>query len=161
MRGMDTPRRLTSVASTLVAVAAVLCGCGGSPHPAATASPTPLVLRSSPSQAPSTSPSGTLPREAAAVQGGRYYAVFLAVASAASDDRLATARVRAKALGYEGGDGDIGCTPGAREQLRLPAMGSYVAFSVLFETRAQAQRLAAAYGSGVVGIAHVTAGCLD
>ncbi|GAC1610263.1 MAG: hypothetical protein NVS3B26_16090 [Mycobacteriales bacterium] len=95
------------------------------------------------------------------MQGGRYYAVFLAVATAATDDRLASARARAKALGYEGGDGDISCTPGAREQLRLSANGSFVAFSIFFATRAQAQQLAAAYGSGVVGIAYVTAGCLD
>jgi hypothetical protein len=110
---------------------------------------------------PTTSPSGSLPPEAPAVQGGKYYAVFLAVATDINDPGLVAAQERAKKLGYEGGTGDIGCTPGAREQLKLSSGGDYTAFSVLFATRAQAEQLAAAYGDGVVGIASVTAGCLD
>ena len=108
-----------------------------------------------------TSPSGSLPREAPATEGGSYYALFLAVSTDARDDALVKAQNRAQALGYQGGVGDLGCTPGAREQLRLKATGSYTAFSVLFATRAQAQELAAAYGVGVVGVAHVTVRCLD
>lgn len=137
-------------------------GCaGGSQAARAPGSPTPLVVPSSPGARPSVSPSGTLPPEAAAVQGARYYAVFLAVAPTATDDRLARARSRAKALGYEGGEGEIACTTGAREQLGLAATGDYFAYSIFFATKAQADRVAAAYGKGVVGIAHVTGGCLD
>lgn len=95
------------------------------------------------------------------MQGGKYYAVFLAVAKGATNDSIAIARERAKALGYDGGDGAIECTPGAREQLQLSASGDYIAYSVFFATKAQAQQFAAAYGKGVVGVAYVTGGCLD
>lgn len=144
-----------------MALAAVvsLAGCGGSS--AASVHPSPLVLPSGTGVAPSTSPRAGLPPEAAATQGSTYYAVFLAVAPTAQDDRLVQAQSRAKALGYEGGVGGIDCTPGARAQLRLAASGDYTAFSVLFATKAQADAFAGAYGSGVVGIAHVSVGCLD
>lgn len=125
------------------------------------AAPTPIVVPSSPAAAPSSSPIGSLPPEAAATQGGRYYALFLAVARTATDDSIAAARTRAKALGYDGGDGEIGCTPGAREQLRLSPTVNYFAYSVFFATKQQATQVARAYGKGVVGIARVTAGCLD
>jgi hypothetical protein len=95
-----------------------------------------------------------------AAQGGKYYGVFLAVAADARDGRLGDAQARAHELGYEGGVGDISCTPGAREQLHLPA-GEYTAFSVLFATKEQAKQFASAYGDGVVGTAYVSAGCLD
>jgi hypothetical protein len=145
-------------------VLALVGGCAGSssgtPTPSSTAG-TPSELSGSSTAAPTTSPSGSLPQEAPAVQGGKYYALFLAVATDVHDNGLVKAQERAKRLGYDGGAGDINCTPGAREQLKLPPNGDYTAFSVLFVTKQQAQQVADAYGDGVVGIAYVTAGCLD
>src|SRR3954471_13411469 len=160
-----TWRRLASLAAGLGVCAGAVTSCGGSSsrdHPAApTPTATPSALSASSTAMPTTSPSGSLPPEAPAVQGKKYYAVFLAVATDINDPGLVAAQERAKKLGYEGGAGDIGCTPGAREQLRLAATGDYTGFSVLFATKAEAEQLAAAYGEGVVGIASVTAGCLD
>lgn len=159
---MWTPRhRWSGVVLLSLTILSAGCSASSSGTAASPAAPTPLVVPGSPSAAPTTSPSGSLPPEAAAVQGGKYYAVFLAVVKGATNDSIATARQRAKALGYEGGDGDIECTPGAREQLHLSASGSYIAFSVFFATKAQAQQFATAYGKGVVGVAYVTGGCLD
>ncbi|MCA1710505.1 MAG: hypothetical protein LC789_02240 [Actinobacteria bacterium] len=113
-----------------------------------------------PTVAASGSPS-TLPPESAAEPNGRYYAVFLAVARDANDPDVVRAQRRATELGYNGGLGDIDCTAGARSRLGLPAAGTYTAFSVFFDTAELAGRFARAYGTGVVGTAQITAGCLD
>jgi hypothetical protein len=113
---------------------------------------------------PTVAPSGpvsSLPPESAAEPNGRYTAVFLAVAQDANDAEVLRAQRRAKQLGYTGGIGDIDCTLGARSQLGLPAAGTYTAYSVFFDDAALARRFVAAYGSGVVGTAQITAGCLD
>lgn len=144
-----------ALAATLWLAAA--CGGSSAPQPS---SATPLQLPSS-TAAPTASPSSGLPQEAPAVQGGKYYAVFLAVATDVQDEAIAAAQARAKKLGYEGGVGDLGCTPGAQQQLKLDPAKSYTGFSILLATKAQAQQVAAAYGDGVVGVAYVTAGCLD
>lgn len=166
MRVMRTPpphRTPGLVAAGVAAgVAALVAGCstgsgGSDASPAATS----LQLPSSRVVAPSVSPSAGLPPEAPAAPGTKYYAVFLAVATDAHDNSLAAAQQRAGRLGYNGGMADIDCTPGARAQLKLKAAGSYMAFSVLFATKAQAQQFVAAYPSGVVGTAYVTVDCLD
>jgi hypothetical protein len=140
-------------------LASFLAACGGSSSGSGAAPVSPPAT--APTGLPTPAAGSSLAPEAAATQGGKYYAVFLAVAVDVNDPALTTAQERAKALGYSGGVADIGCTPGAREQLKLNASGDYTAFSVLFATKEQAQRLVDAYGSGVVGIAYVTAGCLD
>lgn len=113
---------------------------------------------------PSVAASGSgssLPPEAAAQPNGRYTAVFLAVARTADDADVLAAQRRAQQLGYTGGIGDIDCTAGARSRLGLPASGTYTAYSVFFSSPDGAKEFAQAYGSGVVGIAPITAGCLD
>ncbi|MCU1589557.1 MAG: hypothetical protein JWP11_813 [Frankiales bacterium] len=160
MTPSSRPGYLRSLAALLAAAA--IGGCTGSSTGGSAASTaTPSELSASSTAAPTTSPSGSLPPEAAAVQGGKYYAVFLAVAADVRDPALVNAQQKAKALGYDGGVGDINCTPGARAQLKLSPSGDYTAFSVLFATKGQAQELVDAYPDAVVGIAYVTAGCLD
>jgi hypothetical protein len=110
--------------------------------------------------APTAHPSGSLPPEAVAKPGAKYYAVFLAVATDAKDPALDRAQAKAKTLGYSGGVGDINCTPGARETLNLSG-NSYTAFSIFFATSSQAQDFVNGYPGTVVGTAYVTAGCLD
>ena len=157
------PTTSRSWSAHLAVVALGLCaltGCAASSSGGSHATTSPPDLTSSSTAQPTASPSGSLPPEAAAAQGGKYYGVFLAVAVDARDGRLGDAQARAHKLGYEGGVADIGCTPGAREQLHLRP-GAYTAFSVLFATKEQAAQFASAYGDGVVGTAYVTAGCLD
>src|SRR3954468_23361915 len=114
----------------LVALAAVLlAGCGGSLAPSVS---TPSKAAST--EKPTARPSGSLPPEAAAKQGGKYYAVFLAVAGDANDQALADAQEQAKAIGYQGGVGDVNCTPGARTALNLSNSGDFTAFSIFFDT---------------------------
>lgn len=102
-----------------------------------------------------------LPAEAAAVHGGRYWGVFAAVAYDASDPRLTEALGQVRALGYQGGTGDVACTQGAVETLGLDPQRFYTAVSVLFDSREAAQQFVDAYEPGVVGTAEVTAYCLD
>ena len=118
----------------------------------------PLVPTGVPTAQPPVSPG--LPPESAAEPGGRYYAVFLAVASDARDPKLEQAQNRAQGLGYAGGIGDLGCTAGAREQLKLPD-GTYTAYSIFFDSQQRADLFVKAYGAPVVGTALISAGCLD
>ena len=157
-RGNLRPIVLSAVAGLAIG-AAVFAFSRGGDEPAARGSGASLL----PSALPSSSTGATtgLPPESAAEQGGRYYAVFAAVAQDARDAQLVTAQQRAKALGYQGGIGELGCTAGAREQLGLPADGAYTAYSVFFDSKQRAERFVEAYGARVVGIAHITAGCLD
>jgi hypothetical protein len=144
-----------------LAVAGLLAGCGGSSGSVATgASPSATPHLAVGTERPTARPSGTLPPEAAATQGGKYYAVFLAVAGDANDPSLADAQSRAKALGYQGGVGELNCTPGARTALNLEN-GNYTAYSIFFMTAEQAQTFVNAYSAHIVGTAYVTAGCLD
>jgi hypothetical protein len=149
-------------------IAGCLASCGGSSGGPSGGSTT------SPAATPAATPTGlasrnpSLPPEAAATQGEKYYAVFLAVATDVNDQTLVAAQQRAKELGYAGGVGELTCTPGAQEQLNLPATASYTAFSILFATKEQAATFVRAYnatsgpsGTDVVGTAYVTAGCLD
>jgi hypothetical protein len=149
---------LAAVAGLAIGVVVLLLSRGGDAD-RAHGSGAPLL----PSALPSgqAAPTTSLPPESAAEQGGRYYAVFIAVARDANDPRLSDAQRRAKELGYEGGIGEIGCTGGAREQLNLPKDGTYTAYSVFFDSQERAKRFAAAYGEPVVGVALITAGCLD
>jgi hypothetical protein len=118
----------------------------------------PLVPSSLPSTQPSASPG--LPPESAAEPGGRYYAVFLAVAADAHDPKLDEAQNRARELGYAGGIGELGCTAGAREQLKVPADAT-TAYSIFFDSQQRADLFVRAYGAPVVGTALISAGCLD
>jgi hypothetical protein len=106
-------------------------------------------------------PTSSLPPEAVGTQGGRYFAVFIALAAEANDPKLLTAQERAQALGYSGGIGELECTKGAREQLKVPAGRPVTAYSIFFSSRDRADRFVAAYGAPVVGTAVITAGCLD
>jgi hypothetical protein len=148
--------------AALAIVAGLASACGGS-----SAADTGSVQSSpsSPSSAgterPTAKPSGSLPPEAVATQGGKYYAVFLAVAGDAKDPALAEAQDRAKAIGYQGGVGDVNCTPGARTALNLNASADYTAYSIFFATAAQAQSFVNSYSGKIVGTAYITAGCLD
>jgi hypothetical protein len=158
VHGIARPhQRLRRLLLPLVLLAGLTAGCGGSSAD---------TSRTTPSNEPATErptarPSGSLPPEAAATQGGKYYAVFLAVAGDANDPSLVQAQERAKALGYQGGVGDVNCTPGARTALNLREGAAYTAYSIFFETNAQAQTFLNSYSGPVVGTAYVTAGCLD
>ena len=150
-----------------VLLALLLTGCGGddgsdiaqpgdSPsRPDATSAPA--------SPSPSESASPTFPPEAPAEHGGEYWAVFLAVVRGvdARHPEIAEAVQAAKDLGYSGGHGEIGCTQGAAEQLRLDPAADYMAVSVFFASQAQAQQFVDAYEPGVVGTAKITAYCMD
>ena len=150
--------RVTGSLATVGLAAALVAGCGGSSAAkGGAAGPS----KGTGTEQPTLRPSGSLPREAGAKQGGKYYAVFLAVAGDAKDPALADAQDRAQALGYQGGVGDVNCTPGARSALNLSANGDYTAYSIFFETNDQAQSFLNAYSGKIVGTAYVTAGCLD
>jgi hypothetical protein len=164
---MTTHGRIGRRTSLLIAGLAFLfaAGCGGSSGghsaTAATTSASPADATGSFSTAaPTAHPSGSLPPEAAAKPGAKYYAVFLAIAGDVKDAALERAQQKAKDLGYSGGVGDINCTPGARETLNLSGK-SYTAFSIFFATNQQAQDFVNGYPGTVVGTAYVTAGCLD
>ena len=130
---------------------------GGDPAPAPAPSTSASLL---PTSLGSQSP-GALPPESVAEQGGKYYAVFLALAREEGAEALSRAHAQAARLGYNGGVGDIECTAGAREQLRLPVTGTYTAYSVFFDSRERAERFVQAYEQKVIGTAYITAGCLD
>ena len=147
----------TRLLASLVLVTALATGCGGSSAGDAATKPS----QSRATAQPTARPSGSLPPEAVAKPGGKYYAVFLAVAPDAKDPALADAQDRAKALGYQGGVGDVNCTPGARTALNLNDTASYTAYSIFFDTNEQAQAFLNSYSGKVVGTAFVTAGCLD
>jgi hypothetical protein len=156
---------MSRLLATLAVVAALAVGCGGSSSGTDdgtgdnAAAPSPG--RSTGTEKPTARPSGSLPPEAAAKQGGKYYAVFLAVAGDAKDPALAEAQQRAAAIGYQGGVGDVNCTPGARTALNLSNSGDYTAYSIFFATAEQAQSFVNGYSGKIVGTAYVTAGCLD
>ena len=152
------PILLSAAAGLAIGAAIFAFSRGGDPQ-TARGTGAPLL----PSALPSTSARATtsLPPESAAEQGGHYFAVFLAVAADANDPRIETAQRRAKALGYQGGSGELSCTQGAREQLKLSQDPAYTAYSIFFDSRERADRFVQAYGAPVVGIARITAGCLD
>jgi hypothetical protein len=153
-------RPTTRLLAVSCLLATLVTGCGGSSEGTGGAA-TPTAAASSAAAAPTIKPSGSLPPEAAAKQGGKYFAVFLAVAGDAKDPALADAQNKAQAIGYQGGTGDVNCTPGARTALNLSNTGDYTAFSIFFETAQQAQDFVNGYHGKVVGTAYVTAGCLD
>ena len=150
--------RVTGLLAALVLTAPLVAGCGGSSEGGGDAAGT---STSAGTEQPTLRPSGSLPPEAATKQGGKYYAVFLAVADDAKDPALAEAQEAAKKLGYQGGVGDVNCTPGARTALNLSNSGDFTAYSIFFDTAEQAQNFVNGYSGKVVGTAYVTAGCLD
>ncbi len=109
----------------------------------------------------SAGPAISFPPEIDGIQGEKYYAVFVAVKRTADDAALARVSSELEALGYQGGIGEIDCTPGAREQLQLKAQGDYFGYSLFFATKEQAQQFVDAYEGPVVGTAYITAFCLD
>lgn len=102
-------------------------------------------------------------------QGGRYWAVYLAVTRTGADGNpvddgpLERASAQAEAVGYDGdvGIGDLGCQQGAQEGLELDPARSYVGTSILFDTREQAQQFVDAFQPPVIGTVRVTAFCMD
>src|SRR6059036_2093506 len=124
-RGGLRPIVLSAVAGLAIGVAVFAFSRGGS-TPTAHGSGASLLPSALPSaSAGATAGSSSLPPESVAEQDGRYYAVFVAVAQVANDPQIVTAQQRAKALGYQGGIAELGCTAGAREQLGLPERGTY------------------------------------
>ena len=150
---------VAAVAGLVIGGGAYAVTRGGDNPPAAT--PAPTVAASLLPTSLGTQSASTLPPESVAEQGRKYYAVFLAVAREEGAESLSRAQSLAGRLGYNGGVGDVECTAGAREQLRLPTTGTYTAYSVFFDSRERADRFAAAFGPKIVGIAYITAGCLD
>ena len=148
---------MAGVVAALMIIVALGAGCGSSGPRKAAATPSAPTGTGK----PTARPSGSLPSEAAAKPGGTYYAVFLALARDAKDRSLAEAQDRARALGYQGGVGDLNCTPGARAALRLSGSGDYTAYSIFFETAERAKLFVDSYSGKVLGTAYVTAGCLD
>jgi hypothetical protein len=101
------------------------------------------------------------PPEAEATHGGRYWAVYLELSRGDTElAELQRAYQDVQRLGYGAGIGDL-CATGVHEAFGLDPDISYQAVSVYFDTRQQAQRFVALYEPGVVGIAHITAYCLD
>lgn len=98
-------------------------------------------------------------------QGGRAWALYLAVVPPGQYDapELAAANSAAAEAGYGGaGPSDLGCDQGAPEALGRDS--SSVTAPVYFETEAQANQAQAAFaarGDQVVGIVNVTTYCLD
>ena len=157
--GRSNTRAILAAALAGLAIGALVFFLSRGDEPAANrGSGAPLVPSGVPTSQPSASPG--LPPESAAEPGGRYYAVFLAVATDARDPKLEAAQNRAQQLGYAGGIGDLGCTAGAREQLKLPD-GTYTAYSIFFDSKERAALFVQAYDAPVVGTALISAGCLD
>jgi hypothetical protein len=139
--------------------------------PSATPSVSPEVIPEvSPSPTTSVDPTPTAegtaalewPAAAEATHGGQYWAVFLEVARAGTEQaELQQAYDAASALGYPSGIGDVACSQGASEQLGLDPAVSYQAVSIYFYDRGEAQQFVDQYEPGVVGTAFVTAYCLD
>jgi hypothetical protein len=124
---------------------------------------TPSSSTPAPTPGPTSEPAEHVswPPEAQAEHGGQYWAVYLAVAHAGTDQaELAAAHASAKSIGYQAGIGSI-CEAGATEALGLNPDISYDAVSIFFDTAAQAQEFVDLYQPGVVGTAFITAYCLD
>ena len=106
-------------------------------------------------------PDPGMPAEAEARQNGHFMAVFLALGDGRDAGPIQAAQRRATALGYYGGVGGLGCTRGAAEALHTGAGTGLVAYSIFFDTADQAERFAAVYGAGVLGIVPIVATCID
>ena len=131
----------------------------------ATEAVTPSATRSaSPGRSPVATPSTRLPLRSVTEpeHGGRYWAVFVAVAPH-HDPELEQAKADLSAAGYETyGAGSLDCFQGAREALGLPAAAEhYGEVDVLFADRASAERFARQLGRPVAGFAQVRTFCLD
>ncbi len=156
-------------------VLSAACGSGSSPQsaepvasppvasaePAATLTAAPQALPSAASIPATARPAISFPPEAEAIDGGKYYGVFVSVKTSVDDPELTRVSSELEGLGYQGGVGEIDCTAGAREQLKLKSQGDYFAYSLYFATRQQAQQFVDAYEGPVVGTAFITANCLD
>jgi hypothetical protein len=135
-----------------------------SPVPTTPADPSPTDPETDTPASPSDgngAPSAEWPPAAEAVQGGQYWAVFLAVAHSGTEQaELQAAYADATALGYPAGIGEM-CSSGAHEQLGLDPTVAYEVVNIYFDTQEQAQQFVDLYEPGVVGTAYVTAYCLD
>ena len=118
---------------------------------------------SDPAGAETSRPAPALPRAVSEPQqGSRYWAVFFAVSKDLEDPALDRAVAQLRSLGYPTPSrGEVDCLQGAREELRLPGLDPYYDVSLLFASREEARRFVAAYGKKVLGVAQVSAYCLD
>ncbi len=153
-------RRLLIIA--LCAATLVSCGSkpeGGSPATGAgSPAASPAATVASPAS-PATSTAAYTPIGGAHVeQGGRYWAVYLAVGDYDSPDVL-DASSRLARLGIESFPGDLSCDGGAAEALGAPEGAAAV--GVYFETEEEARAFAATLDPPPVGIAQVTTYCAD
>ena len=128
--------------------------------------PTTSAVRSPSSRRPSPSaPAATrrpLPTVAAPEQGGRYWAVFVAVAVAEDDPKLRQAAADLRDAGYDAhGEGSLACFQGAIQALGLPPDAEYVEVDVLFRDFATAELFVRQFGRPVEGIAEVRTFCRD
>jgi hypothetical protein len=137
------------------------------PPTASTATPsvTPSVSRRPTRAAAPASPArppAALPKAVQPVQGRSYWAVFATVTDSPEDPALGRAEQQLRKLGYRNPSrGEVDCLEGARQALHLTADRPYYEIDVLFATKAEAQRLSAAYPGKVAGIASVRLFCVD
>ncbi len=133
-----------------------------SPAPAPTTAPVTSVPPPTPIPTPPPAPAVVWPDEAVAQHGGRYWSVVLAVGGPADDPAvLQGTYATLQAHGYSGGIGSIGCSDGATAALGLDPATVDTVVDVYFGTEEEARRFAALYEPGVLGVAPVTAYCLD
>lgn len=157
------PASPASNAGAATAGAAAPAPSAATTQPGVPSPPLPIPPASTPAstRATSTTAPAALPSAAVPQHGQRYWAVVVAVATDPAAPVLLDAERRLARLGYSRPNrAEVDCLQGASEALRLPDTGAYEV-DVLFTSRAAADRLAAAYPGGVVGVARVTAYCLD
>ena len=118
------------------------------------------------SEAPAATPEPPVtawPDEVTSTHGAQLWAVYLAVASPASDAEtraLEETDAYLRGLGYEGsGIGSVGCDQGAAQSLGLDSGDNRVA--VYFDTQIDAQAFVAAYDRQDLGATAVITYCLD
>ncbi len=96
--------------------------------------------------------------DVAPVHGASLWGVYVVVAAAAAPE-LETAAEPLRQRGIRVSVGEVGCDAGASEA--LSATPDAHAVSVMFATRADADRFAATLSTPPAGIAQVTVGCAD
>jgi len=101
-----------------------------------------------------------LPAQATIVNGGTYFAVYLAIGEPGSAE-LAEAEQLATELGYRATSRTLGCDAGSVESFRLdPVQSDWNGVAVYFESEKDAYLMADASNAPHFGITEVTTNCL-